>query len=83
MGNTLIADTLDEAMKVAYYESSHYRVITRIGEFIDMSGAMTKLPIMGRNLDSEDRNLLETRLKVLQNKIDEDSRKVMIAKKEK
>ena len=45
VGNTLLADTLDDAMKVAYYDTPHYRVITKTGEFIDMSGAMTKIPI--------------------------------------
>jgi chromosome segregation ATPase len=49
VGNTLLADTLDDAMKVAYYENPHYRVITKTGEFIDMSGAMTKILINARS----------------------------------
>lgn len=36
-------------MKVAYYNSTHYRVITKNGEFIDLSGAMTKLPISNKS----------------------------------
>ena len=49
VGNTLIADTLENAMKVAYYSNPHYRVITKNGEFIDLSGSMTKLPVQAKN----------------------------------
>lgn len=45
IGNTLLADTMDDAMKAAYNTTPHFRVITYKGEFIDSSGTMTKVPL--------------------------------------
>lgn len=58
-------------MKVAYGSHTPYRVITKNGEFIDISGAMTKVPIRAKNSEFEDKTLLEARLKVIQNKVEE------------
>ncbi len=56
VGNTLIADTVDDAMKAAYHSSFPYRVIAKNGVFIDYAGTMTKLPV--GNKQQEDRELL-------------------------
>ena len=45
MGNTLIAETLQDAMKAAYHTNPPYRVISKNGVFIDLSGTMTKVPL--------------------------------------
>lgn len=45
LGNTLVTNKLDIAMKVAYYDEKKYRVITTNGQFIDSSGTMTKLSL--------------------------------------
>ncbi len=54
----MIANNLDDAMKVAYYSKPFYRVISRNGEFIDITGAMMKLPISKNSSDGEDINIL-------------------------
>ena len=67
MGNTLIAQTVEDAMKSAYNTNPPYRVISKQGVFIDLSGTMTKVPL--QSLIQQDRTLLDTRAKVLNKKL--------------
>lgn len=69
MGNTLIAETVDDAIKAAYHTKPPYRVIAKNGVFIDLSGTMTKVPL--NSLLQEDRALLNARVKVLNKKMEE------------
>lgn len=39
--DTLIVETLDQAMPIAYGPTTRYRVVTCKGEFIDVTGVMT------------------------------------------
>lgn len=57
LGSTLVTQKLDIAMKVAYYDEKKYRVITMSGEFIDVSGTMTKLSLKN-GADKEDQEFL-------------------------
>ena len=41
----MVTDELETAMKVAYEDPRHFRVITTKGEFIDSSGTITKLAL--------------------------------------
>lgn len=68
MGNTLIAQRVEDAMAAAYHNNPPYRVIAKSGVFIDLSGTMTKVAL--QSMVQEDRVLLDTRMKVLQKKID-------------
>ena len=55
-------------MTAAYHSNPPYRVIAKNGVFIDLSGTMTKVPL--QSMVQEDRTLLDTRVKVLQKKLD-------------
>ena len=60
LGNTLVTNELDVAMKVAYYDERKYRVITTKGEFIDSSGTMTRLPL--KNVATEDQSFIKQKV---------------------
>ena len=64
LGNTLVANSLETAMKVAYYDQKRFRVITTNGQFIDSSGTITKLALKPSEL-KEDNEMLTKKLETL------------------
>lgn len=65
IGNTLVTETLDTAMKVAFYDKETYRVVTSKGQLIDSSGAMTSLTIKRKGNSKLEQEVITKRINSL------------------